>query len=100
MTKKVLHSPIQHFLNESGHKSNKTWVDQGVDFTAVHSDYGYMIVTLKCIQHNEGKHVVAERFIRTLKHKIYKYMNPLSKQNVYIDKLDKMADKYNNLYYV
>ena len=37
--------------------------------------------------HNEGKSVVAERFIRTLKNKIYKYMTSVSK-NVYIDKLD------------
>ena len=37
--------------------------------------------------HNEGKSVVAERFIRTLKSKIYKYMTSISK-NVYIDKLD------------
>ena len=36
--------------------------------------------------HNDRKSVVAERFIRTLKTKIYKYMNSLSK-NVYIDKL-------------
>ena len=35
--------------------------------------------------HNEGKPIVAERFIRTLKNKIYKYMNSVSK-NVYIDK--------------
>ena len=35
--------------------------------------------------HNERKSVVAERFIRTLKNKIYKYMTSLSK-NVYIDK--------------
>ena len=38
--------------------------------------------------HNEGKSVIAERFIRTLKTKIiYKYMTSVSK-NVYIDKLD------------
>ena len=36
--------------------------------------------------YNEGKFVVAERFIRTLKTKIYKYMTSISK-NVYIDKL-------------
>ena len=36
--------------------------------------------------HNEGKSVVAERFIRTLKNKIYKYMTSVSK-NVYIDKI-------------
>ena len=32
--------------------------------------------------HNEGKSVVAERFIRTLKYKIYKYMTSIS--NIYI----------------
>ena len=37
--------------------------------------------------HNEGKSVVAERFIRTLKTKIYKYMTSVSK-DVYIDKLN------------
>ena len=37
--------------------------------------------------HNEGKSVVAERFIRTIKNKIYKYMTSIPK-NVYIDKLD------------
>ena len=48
--------------------------------------------------HNEGKSVVAERFIRTLKSKIYKYMASISK-NVYIDKLDNKVDKYNNTYH-
>ena len=36
--------------------------------------------------HNEGKAVVAERFIRTLKTKIYRYITSISK-NVYLDKL-------------
>ena len=45
--------------------------------------------------HNEGKSVVAERFARTIKTKIYKYMTSISK-NVYIDKLDDIVDKYNN----
>ena len=45
--------------------------------------------------HNEGKSVVAERFIRTLKNKIYKYMTAISK-NVYIDKLDDIVNEYNN----
>ena len=46
---------------------------------------------------NEGKSVIAERFIRTLKNKIYKYMTSISK-NVYIDKLD-IVKKYNNTYH-
>ena len=48
--------------------------------------------------HNEGKAVVAERFIRTLKTKIYKYMTSVSK-NVYIDKLDDITNEYNNTYH-
>ena len=48
--------------------------------------------------HNEGKSVVAERFIRTLKTKIYKYMTSISK-NVYIDKLDDIVNEYNNIYH-
>ena len=47
--------------------------------------------------HSEGKSVVAERFIRILKTKIYKYMTSISK-NVYIDKLDDIVNKYNNTY--
>ena len=47
---------------------------------------------------NEGKSVIAERFIRTLKTKIYKYMTSVSK-NVYIDKLDDIVKKYNNTYH-
>ena len=45
--------------------------------------------------HNEEKFVVAERFIRKIKNKIYKYMTSISK-NVYIDKLDDIVHKYNN----
>ena len=48
--------------------------------------------------HNEGKSVVAERFIRTLKTKIYKYMTLISKI-VYIDKLDNIVNEYNNTYH-
>ena len=48
--------------------------------------------------HNEGKSVVAERFIRNLKNKIYKYMTSISK-NLYIDKLDDIVNKYNNTYH-
>ena len=45
--------------------------------------------------HNEGKSVVAERFIRTLKNKIFKHMTAISK-NVYFDVLDNIVNKYNN----
>ena len=48
--------------------------------------------------HNEGKSVVAKRFIRTLENKIYKYMTSVSK-NVYIDKLDDVLNEYSNTYH-
>ena len=47
--------------------------------------------------YNEGKSVAPERFIRTLKNKIYKYMISILK-NVYIDKLDDIVHEYNNTY--
>ena len=45
--------------------------------------------------HNEGKSVVAERFIKTLKNKFYKHMTYIGK-NVYLDVLDDIVKKYNN----
>ena len=48
--------------------------------------------------HDEGKSVPAERFIRTFKNKIYKFMTSVS-QNVYIDKLDDIVNNYNNTYH-
>ena len=48
--------------------------------------------------HNEGKSVVAERFIRTLKNKIYKYMTSISK-NLNIDKLADIVNKCKNTYH-
>ena len=45
--------------------------------------------------YNEGKSVVADRFIRTLKNKIFKHMTTISK-NVYIHALDDILNKYNN----
>ena len=80
-------------------KPNKIWVDKGSEF--------YNASFKKWLQdndivmystHNEGKSVVVERFIRTLKSKIYKYMISVSK-NVYIDKLDDIVDEYNNTYH-
>ena len=45
--------------------------------------------------YNEGKSVVAERFIRTLKNELYKHMTAIGK-NVYWNVLDDVVDKYNN----
>ena len=48
--------------------------------------------------HNEQKFVIIERFIRTLKNKIYKNVIAVPK-NIYIDKLDDTVNKYNNTYH-
>ena len=45
--------------------------------------------------YNEGKSVVTERFIRTLKNKIFKHMTAIS-ANIYFDALDDIVNKYNN----
>ena len=47
--------------------------------------------------HNNGKSVDVERFIRTLKNKIYKYMTSISK-NKYNDKSDDIVNEYNHTY--
>ena len=46
--------------------------------------------------YNEWKSVVTERFIRTLKKKIYKHMTSISKN---VNKIDDKANKYNNTYH-
>ena len=49
--------------------------------------------------HNEGKSVVAERFVRTLKNKIDECITSVS-ENVYIDKLDDLVNEYNKTYHI
>ena len=48
--------------------------------------------------HNEGKSVLAERYIKTLNNQIYTYMTSVSK-NLYIDRLADIINIYNNTYY-
>ena len=48
--------------------------------------------------HNEGKSILAERFMKTLKNKIYKYMTSVLK-NIQIDKSDDIVNKCNNTYH-
>ena len=57
------------------------------------------MMILKCIRYKTKENVVAEKFIRALKTKIYKYMTSISK-NMHIDKLDdiKIADVKDNIY--
>ena len=49
-------------------------------------------------KHNGGKSIFIERFIKTLKNEIYKYLILISK-NMCIDKLKNIAEKYNKKYH-
>ena len=86
---------FQKIISE-GRKPNKIWVDQGGEF---YKKYFKRFLGINNIEmystYNKGKYVVAERFIRTLKSKIFKLMTAVSK-NVYFDVLDDIVDKYNN----
>ena len=83
-------------IKQSNRKPNKIWVDQGGEF--------YNNVFEKWLSdndinmystYNEGKSVVAERFIRTLKNKLYKHTTATGK-NVYYDVLGDVVNKHNN----
>ena len=90
---------FQKILDKSARKPNKIWVDKGTEFYNISFKKWLKDNDIEMYSiHNEGKSVVAERFIRTLKNKIYKYMTAISK-NVYIDKLDDIVDEYNNTYH-
>ena len=83
----------------SSRKANKIWVDKGSEFyNASFKKWLQDNDTVMYSTNNEGKSVVAERFIRTLKSKIYNHMTSISK-NVYIDKLNDMVNEYNNTYH-
>ena len=78
---------FQKIISE-GRKPNTIWVDQGGEF---YNNLFKRFLKINNIEmystYNEGKSVVAERFIRTLKNKIFKHMTAISK-NVYFDVLD------------
>ena len=85
---------FEKYLDDSGHKTLKLWVDQGIVFCNRSMKKWLHDNAIEILwAHNEAKSVVAERFIGTLKNKFYKHMTPVSK-NVYTYKLDKLVDNY------
>ena len=90
---------FQSFLNKSKRKPNKIWIDKGSEF--YNASFKKWLQDSDIVMYstsNEGKSFVAERFIRMLKSKIYKYMTSIYK-NVYIDKLNTIVNKYNNTHH-
>ena len=87
---------FQSTLNKSNRKPSKLWVDKGSEFynRSMKSWLEKNDIEMYST-HNERKSVVVERFIRSIKNKIYKHMTSISK-SVYIDKLDDIVNKYNN----
>ena len=78
---------FQSILKQSNRKPNKIWVDKSSEFYNASLKNGYKIMIFVMYStHNEGKSVVAERFITISK-------------NVYINKLDDIVDEYNNTYH-
>ena len=87
---------FQSILKKSNRKPNKICVDKGGEFYKRSMKSWLEKNDIESyLTHNEGKSVVAERFIRTIENEIYKYMTSIS-ENVYIDKLDDIVHKYNN----
>ena len=80
-------------MDDSNRKPNKIWVDHGSEF--YNNKFKKFLKendTEMYFTFNEGKSFVAERFIKTLKNKIYKHMTTICK-NVYIDDLDDNVKK-------
>ena len=87
---------FKKILSDSNRKLNKIWVDQGSE---LHNKSFKDFLKINNIEmystYNGGKSVLAERFIRTLKNTIFKYLTAISK-NVYFNVLDDIVNKYNN----
>ena len=95
----IITNALQKISRESNCKPNKIWVVKDREFynRSIKSWLEKNAIEMYST-HNEGKSVIAERSIRTLKNKINKYMTSILK-NVYIDKLDDLVIKYNNTYH-
>ena len=90
---------FQKILDDSNHKPNKIWTCKGSKFYNKSMKLWLeKIDTEMYSTNNKRKSVFAERFIRTLKNKTYKYMTSTSK-NVYIGELEDIANKYSNAYH-
>lgn len=81
------------YSKKSGRKQNTIWINQGSNFCNRSNDNEIE----KNATHSEAKSVVSGRFLRMLKSKINKHMIMVSKV-MYIYRLDKKVEKYNNAY--
>ena len=83
---------FQKILEEFNRKPTKTWADKGSEFYNISFKKWLKDNDIEMYSiHNKRKSVVAERFTRTLKNKIFKYMTAISKY-VYFDVLDDIVN--------
>ena len=83
-------------IASKGRKPNKIWVNKGSEFENYLFKRVLKKINIKMYSiYNQGKSVVAEKFIRALKNKIYKHMTAVL-NNFYCDVLDDIIKKYNN----
>ena len=87
---------FEKILDETDRQPNKICVDQGGEFYNKAfkkwlNENGIEMYST----YNEGKSIVSERFIRTLKNKLYKHMTSVGKE-VYYDVLDDVVRGYND----
>ena len=80
-------------------KTNKIWTDEGSEFYNTHFKKRLKDNNIEMYStHNEGKSVIAEIFIRTLKNKSYKHITANS-ENVYFNVLNDVVGECNNTYH-
>ena len=88
---------FQKIIDNSKRKPNKIQADQGSEF--YNSQFKEVLKENhmeKYSTYNEGKSAVAEKFIKTLKNKIYKHMTAVLKD---FDVLDVIVDEYDNTFH-
>ena len=89
---------FQIILKESNRKPNKIWVDKGSEFYNNSFKKWLRGNDIEMYStNNEGKSVIAERFIRTFKNKIYKYMTTISKMCILINYMIQQMNIINQL---
>ena len=86
-------------MNQSNQEQNKLWVDQRKEFySKLTQEWLDNDDVLMYSIHNEGNSLIAERFIKTLKSKIFKKMTP-NYSKFYLPYLNRLVDQYNNTYH-
>ena len=96
--KTVLNAFVK-IVSESNCKPNKLWVDQAKEFfNKLIQEWLENNYILTYSAHNKGKSVIGERFLKTLKAKIYKKLTANFSKS-YLSYLNKLIDQYNNTFH-